>query len=421
MIIDFKLEKVSYHLELDSKITFIRGNSGIGKTHLVEELESYYRSYTENNLNTALTISDGYKMVILPEFVDDGPLDNITDNPAYRVDFRLFLKRRIGSWDESKVIFMTDERSDYVNSRDFQKAVNNSQSLFIFVDRDPLYSIPYGWNCVKTLKLQGNTNVLIPYRDITANVNAYDCKAVYCEDSKSGIQLFKSIAGNSQQVQTFLGKDYLVKFWSTHRDVLFVVDSFGCGAALCKLISLLDMSESLSYNYIYLIGSFEHMLLTSEFARRGNIKSGFVLREPEINEWNVEEFYTKELSRFCLEALKMRKGYHKKDLANCFIEACKSVVSNCVGLADESQSDCNYRVSGTLQDKLRTLVPEDLYKVLINLQDQSEVDCDQFADNAVGDESNDSKSQKTELAISESDNQDPAPTTGSDVATNLFG
>lgn len=149
-----------YHLELDSKITFIRGDSGIGKTHLVSELESYFRSYTEGNMHTVLSVSDDYKLVVLPEFIDNEPYGQ---DHSDKVDFHAFLLKRVGSHDVSKVIFITDERSDYVNSRDFQKAVNVLPSLFIFIDRDPLYSIPYSWGSVKTFRYLNGINILSMY------------------------------------------------------------------------------------------------------------------------------------------------------------------------------------------------------------------------------------------------------------------
>lgn len=57
--------------------------------------------------------------------------------------------------------FLSDEKSKYVDSRFFQKAVNEVPSLFIFIDRDPLYSIPYSWGSVKTFRYLNGVNMLI--------------------------------------------------------------------------------------------------------------------------------------------------------------------------------------------------------------------------------------------------------------------
>lgn len=427
--IDFSIGNRIYHVIVDSKITVIKGQSGSGKSYFVDQLANSLSEHSNDDssvhTDTSLSVSNNYRIVILPitfGFIPDNYSDRVRSiSNTERRDLDRLLAARVlyalqelaGSksvGDLANVIFISDEKSKYVDSRFFQKAVNEVPSLFIFVNRDPMFSIPYGVHNVMVFNTFDNVTDNVSYFENINRFDRSDYSRVFCEDSKSGLEFFKQIVDFSENLDTIGSKDNILELWDQYTNSLFILDSLGCGATLDRLHNYILAQKIHNQNDVYLIGSFEHMLLTSEFAKRGNAKSGFVLREPAINEWNVEEFYAKELSRFCVEALKMRMGYHKKDLASCFVEACKSSVKDCNGLLDFTQSSCDYRIPGTLQDKFKTLVPADLYQVLINLRGDSKLTCNQSQDNAKLSEQPDTDSGKTNSKDSESD-----------ITTNLFG
>lgn len=428
VVIDFEVGSLKYHVVLNSKITLIKGHSGRGKSYFVDKLEEYLNTSLKSNdelqANMSLSVSNNYEIVILPTIFGgvvpsnyDSYVETLS-NAEYRSFSRALSARVIDELQNlansrnikypNRIIFISDEDSVYIDSHFFQRAVNSLPYLFLFVNRDPIFGTPYGVDSVTAFETIDNVSTNTAYfRDIN-RFRRSDYSNVFIEDKMAGFQFFKQMI---QQDLDFLGsKDNILKFWNQYTNALFILDGLGCGATLDRLHNYILAQETHNQNDVYLIGSFEHMLLTSEFAKRGNAKSGFVLREPAINEWNVEEFYAKELSRFCVEALKMRMGYHKKDLASCFVEACKSSVKDCKGLLDFTQSSCDYRIPGTLQDKLKNLVPEDLYQILINLKGDSKLTCNQSQDSAKLSEQPDTNSGKTNSKDSESD-----------IITNLFG
>ena len=443
VVIDFSTKCVNYHITLSSKVTIIKGHSGIGKTYLIDQLSSVKDGRSEKseefmNLESSalkLHVSNGYHIVILPNAFDfamdypDFESGSLTNQELRKFDKMLSARFKIALEDRAKVykdvgldriIFMGDEDATYVNYKAFQRTIREVPSLFVFVNRNALFSVPCDCNSVRTLETSGITTTDVPYFDNKLrglNNSSLEYNKVFCEDSLTGLKIFKEIVSNSDFVDAFGGKDYLLNYWNQHMDSLFILDSLGCGATLDRLLDLIQEGKIHNQNGVYLIGSFEHMLLTSEFAKRGNAKSGFVLREPAINEWNVEEFYAKELYRFCVEALKMRMGYHKKDLASCFVEACKSSVEDCKGLLDLTQSSCDYKVPGTLQDKLKTLIPADLYQVLINLKGDSKLTCNQSQVKQSQSQDSAKLSEQPDINSGKTNSEDSE----SDITTNLFG
>lgn len=423
--INITTDSLKYKIDIDSKVTYIYGFSGTGKTTIWETLQRFGDNDDNlRELGVSVECSDGYTLMPLPmtltipvDFTSPEYLSlSKSDKRALNRTLTRNILDTLSTYtyrykDKTKVILFGDEILEYINLRCFQKAINESPYLFIFANRNPLGSVPASCRSVKHLVHDKGVNMFTtPYSGLY-NITRDTYSSVWFEDSASGLNLFKKIGFDN--IRSFGGMDNLRMYISNLQDDLIVLDGLGAAHCISDYVSMLKGTS----NDIYLIGSFEHMLLTSEFAKRGNVKSGFVLREPAINEWNVEEFYAKELSRFCVEALKMRRGYHKQDLANCFTEACKSSVKDCKGLLDLTQSSCDYRIPGTLQDKFKTLVPADLYQVLINLKGDSKLTCNQSQvkqsqshDDAKLSDQLDTNSDKTDSKESESD-----------ITTNLFG
>lgn len=203
--IDFSVQQVKYHLDIDSKITIIKGCSGIGKTYFVDQLDVYERfvanesddridsdhiGFNVDDIdNQSLKVSNGYTIIVLPEtFPFIPPKYNVLEGLSnsekkkrnkYYADmmfdalYAIIASRNVT--DPSKVIFVTDEKSIYVDTHYFQRTVKAMPSLFIFINRDPFLSALHECSCVKTLELRGGTNILIPYEDVGLSTGIRGC------------------------------------------------------------------------------------------------------------------------------------------------------------------------------------------------------------------------------------------------------
>ena len=188
--IDFSVQRIKYHLDIDSKITVIRGDSGIGKIYLVDQLDAYEHFAANEQLtfdgcnapldirnidDQSLTVSSGYSVIVLPEtFPFIPPKYNVLDglsgsekrertryyaNLMLNEFYALMQSRSLTN--PCKVIFIADEKSIYVDTHYFQNAVKAIDSLFVFVNRDPMKGIPYSSDSVKTLRYLNSVNMLI--------------------------------------------------------------------------------------------------------------------------------------------------------------------------------------------------------------------------------------------------------------------
>lgn len=177
--------KVKYTLTFKRNISFIRGNSGTGKTTLI----SMIRDYNDRGQESGVTLS--------------------CDVPCETLSGRRW--ERELSIIEDSIVFL-DEGNEFIYSKDFAKAVNGSSNYYVLISRRDANELPYSVD--EILKLVNTTSKTIngrksdrrfysvtkPLYDHTASMLYQDLNvgfevpdAVIVEDSKSGYQFYSAL------------------------------------------------------------------------------------------------------------------------------------------------------------------------------------------------------------------------------------
>ena len=177
--------KVKYTLTFKRNISFIRGNSGTGKTTLI----SMIRDYNDRGPESGVALS--------------------CDVPCETLSGRRW--ERELSIIEDSIVFL-DEGNEFIYSKDFAKAVNGSSNYFVLISRRDANELPYSVD--EILKLVNTTSKTIngrksdrrfysvtkPLYDHTASMLYQDLNvgfevpdAVVVEDSKSGYQFYDAL------------------------------------------------------------------------------------------------------------------------------------------------------------------------------------------------------------------------------------
>ena len=115
--------KVKYTLTFKRNISFIRGNSGTGKTTLI----SMIRDYNDRGPESGVALS--------------------CDVPCETLSGRRW--ERELSIIEDSIVFL-DEGNEFIYSKDFAKAVNGSSNYFVLISRRDANELPYSVDEIKS-------------------------------------------------------------------------------------------------------------------------------------------------------------------------------------------------------------------------------------------------------------------------------
>lgn len=126
--------KITTTIPIRSKFTVLRGDSGIGKSTLVRDIEA-----------RASTVSFRYPIYLLRDILINlkSSLENIYKANGIH-------------------LVIGDEDLDYLYNKEFQKIIMESPHLFLLVARYNFSSIPYSYKDIVTLENQGKKNIGVP-------------------------------------------------------------------------------------------------------------------------------------------------------------------------------------------------------------------------------------------------------------------
>ena len=148
----------SFEFDLNSKFTVIVGNSGIGKSYLINTISRsgpYKKKYDRRY--TAVIESDYDFCILRDEIIDYG----------YCNSWASYFDRSV----ERPMVFCCDIDFSYLYSQDFQTAAINSPFKFLIVTRHLLSFIPKHLKELVTLEMTDNTIGFIPFTDMSRKVN----------------------------------------------------------------------------------------------------------------------------------------------------------------------------------------------------------------------------------------------------------
>ena len=131
MFLNIKTPYISYEIEFNRKVTIIQGDSGTGKSKIIETRNEMWDTglgeiYTSNNI----------------------PVTVIGNIPDWE---------RILDLDEVR-LFIIDEDCSFILSNRFADIVNKSRSYFIIISRDPLKKLNYSYEDIYEMKNSGKFN-----------------------------------------------------------------------------------------------------------------------------------------------------------------------------------------------------------------------------------------------------------------------
>lgn len=283
-ILEIKGKRINYLLEIQDRITIIRGDSATGKTTMAKIISQQLRGINNGfEINTDFNLKEVLKNNI--EYPDLDP----------------------------NSLYLLDEGS-LETSNQFANFVNKSRSHFIIISRDRMPNIIYSFESIYEFY---NDNGIIKlkhkYNDLNNQyVNKLKLNKLITEDSNSGYQFYNKF--KNINVVSSKSNSKLSRMIKNEDDIIVVFDSIAIGPYIENMYNI-----SRNKNIYFLFPkSFEWLLLNSGIFRKSDIEdSKNYIGVIYITE---EEYYTKLLievsSRFNNEYIR----YKKHKLSDWYLE-----------------------------------------------------------------------------------------------------
>lgn len=254
-------KKVKYDFMIHRNITIITGDSGSGKTVLIDLIRDYVRFGTDSGVFLSC----------------DCPC-RVIDNE----DWERQLKETTGS-----IIFI-DEGNRFLISKRFAQLVQGSDNYFVLATREKLPALPYSINEIYGFRKSGKFhNAKQKYNEIyhlygeiseERNINP---ALVITEDSNSGFEFFKELS-NQKGICCFPagGKSNIIRQLEQNQNengtILVIVNGAAFGS------EMKDVSECIKSQgniILYAPESFEWLLLSTKEIPGVNVEA--ILQNPE--------------------------------------------------------------------------------------------------------------------------------------------
>lgn len=233
---------LKYEFELRRNLTIIRGDSATGKTTLVDMIRTH--------------MNDG----------ESGPVTLNCDKSCYVVEGNLW-KGQLDNIQDS-IVFI-DEGNEFVKTKDFARAIQQTDNYYVIVTREGLPALPYSVEEVYGIRTSGKYGTLKRsyhsfyriYPDSTTE--KIKPEKILTEDSNSGYQFFDAVCTEHQmQCDTANGKSNIFSYLKVHKDekILVIADGAAFGPEMDRVLQLVQTRKNLA---LYLPESFEWLILSS--------------------------------------------------------------------------------------------------------------------------------------------------------------
>ena len=233
---------LKYEFELRRNLTVIRGDSATGKTTLVDMIRTH--------------MNDG----------ESGPVTLNCDKGCYVVEGNLW-KGQLNNIQDS-IVFI-DEGNEFVKTKDFARAIQQTDNYYVIVTREGLPALPYSVEEVYGIRTSGKYGTLKRsyhsfyriYPDSTTE--KIKPEKILTEDSNSGDQFFDAVCTEHQmQCDTANGKSNVFSYLKVHKDekILVIADGAAFGPEMDRVLQLVQTRKNLA---LYLPESFEWLILSS--------------------------------------------------------------------------------------------------------------------------------------------------------------
>ncbi len=294
-------EHMKYDFTIRRNITIILGDSGTGKTTLVDYLNMYSRRGTASGV----IVQSDVPCVVFS-------------------DISGMWKNLLGQIQHS-IVFI-DEGQPFIFSSEFAKLVRGSDNYYVLITRRPIHNLPYSTKEIYGIRTTGKYHFpekvyqeFYPVYDTEAVCSANKNALLVLEDSNAGYEFFKkafpninciSCGGNSRIA------DFLCKYKKENSTIVFA-DSAAFGAYIDNILSIREYKKDIS---LYLPESFEWLILRSGIVNKTKIND--ILAQPEnyIDSslyFSWERYFTDLLEKETADDRIMR--YRKDRLSDYYI------------------------------------------------------------------------------------------------------
>lgn len=233
---------LKYEFELRRNLTIIRGDSATGKTTLVDMI----RTHMNDGESGPVTLNCDKSCYVVEGNLWKGQLDNIQDG----------------------IVFI-DEGNEFVRTKDFARAIQQTDNYYVIVTREGLPALPYSVEEVYGIRTSGKYGTLKRsyhsfyriYPDSTTE--KIKPEKILTEDSNLGYQFFDAVCAEHQmQCDTANGKSNVFSYLKAHRDekIMVIADGAAFGPEMDRVLQLVQTRENLT---LYLPESFEWLILSS--------------------------------------------------------------------------------------------------------------------------------------------------------------
>ena len=252
--------KVKYDFTVKRNITILTGDSGSGKTVLMELIRDYRRYGADSGVQVSC----------------DCECRTIENEDWERT-----------IQEASPCIFFIDEGNRFLYTKNFARAVQQSEHYFVIATREKLPMLPYSMNEIYGFRKSGKfheakqtyNEIYRIYGDFTEGQKVTP-EFVITEDSNSGYDFFKSLADKKEiPCISAKGKSNIISTLQERKKaedrILVIVDGAAFGAEAKDVVTYLKTYGGA----LYAPESFEWMILTAGVIPGKSQKE--ILAEPE--------------------------------------------------------------------------------------------------------------------------------------------
>ena len=259
---------IAFKFELERNVTIITGDSGTGKTKLINMV----RMYSELGKSSGITLKCEKPCIVLSGSNWETVLDNT----------------------HGSIVFV-EESTSFLSSHAFADAIQRTDNYYVFVTREPLPQIPYSVDAIKQIVKNGRKPKMEKlYKNISVkDIAAFPYDAVIVEDSKAGFKFFSKASGKKNVLCISAeGKSNLLSVLnkSDAANVLLIADAASLGSEIKELIRFKKLSDK-TIDF-FLPESFEWLVLKSViFSGNDHVKD--LLSNP-VDYIESEEYFSWE-------------------------------------------------------------------------------------------------------------------------------
>ena len=246
---------IAFKFDLERNITIITGDSGTGKTKLVNMV----RMYASEGNASGVTLTCERPCTVL----EGRDWETILNNTRQSVVF-------------------IEESTRFLPTYEFAKLLQKTDNYYVIVTREPLPQIPYSIDAIKQIvKNARKPKIEKVYKNVSVkDIAAFPYDEIVVEDSKAGFLFFAAASGKrSVPCRTSNGKSNLLPELkgSKSRRILVIADAAALGSEIRELMRFKQLSSKVID--FFFPECFEWLVLKSAiFSKNADVKE--ILSDP---------------------------------------------------------------------------------------------------------------------------------------------